>query len=172
MSSYENAPATLLLATHCAVCGRPLVDSVSVETGMGPDCRSKHGYNAEAAPEARAEANKLVYQIALKQGGVEVLQAAVRLRELGFAKLASVLIERKAEVTITEDAAGVVVESPYVPEAVEAFRKVPGRRWDKDAKVNRFPASSKRALMMVLATYYAGRAAIGPKGPFVIEEVA
>jgi len=42
--SYENAPATVLLATHCACCGRPLVDAVSVEAGMGPHCRAKHGY--------------------------------------------------------------------------------------------------------------------------------
>lgn len=28
MSNYENAPATVMLATHCAMCARPLVDSV------------------------------------------------------------------------------------------------------------------------------------------------
>lgn len=166
--SYETAPATVLVATNCAVCARPLVDAVSVETGMGPDCRKKHGFNIEAAPETRAEANKLVYQIALNQGGVEVLKAAVRLRELGFSKLAAVLIERKAEVTITEDAEGVVVESPYVEEAVAAFRSIPGRKWDKEAKANRFPTGSKAALLKVLVTFYAGRTAMGPKGPFLI----
>lgn len=45
--TYELAPSTVLLATHCAICGRPLRDAVSVETGVGPDCREKHGY-AEA----------------------------------------------------------------------------------------------------------------------------
>jgi hypothetical protein len=42
--SYENAPATKLLATHCACCARPLVDALSVELGIGPDCRKKHGF--------------------------------------------------------------------------------------------------------------------------------
>lgn len=51
MSTYENAPATKLLATNCACCGRALVDAVSVETGVGPDCREMHGY-AEAQGDA------------------------------------------------------------------------------------------------------------------------
>ena len=51
-AGYEASPACLLLATHCACCGRPLVDAKSVETGVGPDCRKKHGYaTAEKAPE-------------------------------------------------------------------------------------------------------------------------
>ena len=37
--SYENAPATKMLATNCCCCGRPLVDSMSVELGIGPECR-------------------------------------------------------------------------------------------------------------------------------------
>lgn len=41
---YENAPATQLLASYCACCSRPLVDSISVEAGIGPVCREKHGY--------------------------------------------------------------------------------------------------------------------------------
>ena len=51
--SYENAPATQMIASHCCVCNRPLVDSVSVELGIGPDCRKKHGYNVEATEENR-----------------------------------------------------------------------------------------------------------------------
>jgi hypothetical protein len=44
-SSYVNAPATKMLASHCAVCGRPLCDATSVELGIGPICRGKHGYD-------------------------------------------------------------------------------------------------------------------------------
>lgn len=44
--SYETAPATIMLATQCACCRRPLVDAVSIETGMGPVCRKRHGFNA------------------------------------------------------------------------------------------------------------------------------
>jgi hypothetical protein len=43
--SYENAPATIMLATHCACCARSLVDAASIEAGMGPVCRKRHGYN-------------------------------------------------------------------------------------------------------------------------------
>ena len=37
---YTNAPATKLLATNCLACGRPLVDALSVERGVGPECAS------------------------------------------------------------------------------------------------------------------------------------
>lgn len=50
MANYENAPATILLATTCACCGRPLVDAASVEAGIGPDCRRKYGYGDAQAP--------------------------------------------------------------------------------------------------------------------------
>jgi len=62
--SYETAPATILLATRCCVCNRPLVDAVSVELGIGPDCREKYGYNVDVEPEAREAANKLVHRVA------------------------------------------------------------------------------------------------------------
>lgn len=41
---YEDAKATKMLATHCAACGRPLVDASSVEYGVGPVCRKKYQY--------------------------------------------------------------------------------------------------------------------------------
>jgi len=48
MSNYENSPATALVATRCCCCGRKLVDADSVESGVGPVCRKKHGF---AAPD-------------------------------------------------------------------------------------------------------------------------
>jgi hypothetical protein len=44
MNDYTMAPATTLLATSCACCSKPLLDADSVETGVGPECRRKHGY--------------------------------------------------------------------------------------------------------------------------------
>lgn len=41
--SIQNAAALSMLATHCAVCRRDLRDPVSVELGIGPDCRKKYG---------------------------------------------------------------------------------------------------------------------------------
>jgi len=40
---WENAVSTKLLATHCAICGRPLRDPESIERGIGPDCNEKLG---------------------------------------------------------------------------------------------------------------------------------
>lgn len=55
--SYESAPATLLVATHCCVCRRPLVDADSVECGIGPTCRS--GMDPDVTPDWEAVADHL-----------------------------------------------------------------------------------------------------------------
>ena len=56
--SYESAPATRMIATDCACCGRPLLDSDSVELGIGPICRKRHGYFDAIDPDFRQEANR------------------------------------------------------------------------------------------------------------------
>ena len=43
-TTYENAPATQLVATHCACCGRALVDANSLKIGVGPTCAARHGF--------------------------------------------------------------------------------------------------------------------------------
>lgn len=48
--SYEQAPATAFVATACACCGRALLDAISVEAGIGPDCRAKYGYGEAQGP--------------------------------------------------------------------------------------------------------------------------
>ena len=53
--SYENAPATMLVATHCCVCNRPLVDADSVEMGIGPTCRGHVEPDAEPAWDVVAD---------------------------------------------------------------------------------------------------------------------
>jgi hypothetical protein len=185
---YENAPATKLLATHCACCGIPLVDSVSVDVGVGPVCRKKHGFTKKVSEEVRREANQLVYQIALAnsegQGNaprarrMDIARACTRLRELGFDKLAGIIEKRICPVRITVAGNALVVASPYSEEATDAFRRVPGRHWhgrgcscgrDLGAeKVNAFPLASRPALWAALQRAFRGQVAIGPKGPFVI----
>ncbi len=59
--TYENAPATKLIAVECACCGRPLLDAVSVETGMGPHCRKKHGFSK---PDVEVDALAIVSTLA------------------------------------------------------------------------------------------------------------
>jgi hypothetical protein len=197
--SYENAPGTELIATSCACCARPLLDAVSVETGVGPDCRRKFGFNeaqqpadmqgafallaslattetaetflapfrcGEASP--RELSNLLVHRIAAAQIGEHVNAYTNAIRALGFVKLADRIAERIAKVVIEADANELTVKVPYSEEAVHAFRKVPGRRWDREAKVYRLPATSKRALFNVLRDLFPGVTARGPKGVFVL----
>lgn len=93
--SHDNAPATRLVATRCAVCGRSLVDAESVEAGIGPDCRQKYGFNIPVEPELRAIANKIVHDIALgSYPGAEVDEPLRELRALGFDHLADRIAER------------------------------------------------------------------------------
>lgn len=74
MSNYENAPATQMVATKCACCAKPLVDAVSVETGVGPDCRKKHGYGSAQKP-------------------ADLVRAAAALASLGAASFAGVSVD-------------------------------------------------------------------------------
>jgi len=173
-SGYENAPATVMLATHCAVCARPLVDSVSVETGIGPDCRKKHGYGAEVSEVARTEGNAIVHAIAADPDmSREALAAAVaRLRAIGFETLASVITTRrmgKPEIEITAANDGrLAVRTPFNPDALPAWRSIPGRAWDGSAKVNTVPASARARVWALLKAFHAGAVGIGPQGAFTV----
>lgn len=93
--SHENAPATKLLATNCAACGRALVDAESVETGIGPECRKRYATEGKLAESVRAEANQLVWSVARKgvskQDAWTVIQ---RLAQLGCATLADRIAKR------------------------------------------------------------------------------
>ncbi len=170
--SYENAPATLMLATHCAVCRRPLVDSVSVETGMGPDCRERHGFNIDVPAEARAEANKLVHAIALGVDAGTLKLHVLALRCYGFDRLADVLVDRNAAVRITPAGVGyIAVTTPYNPDFVEAFKAaLPWRKWDREAKVWLVPdtTQAKRVLWGVLRRFFNGQLGVAPSGLFVV----
>ena len=92
---HENAPATKLLATNCACCGRALVDALSVETGIGPECRKRFSVDVVVDEAARVEANRLVFEVA--RGGITRRDAQPvfdRLAELGFTVLAERIAKR------------------------------------------------------------------------------
>jgi len=157
--SYETAPATVMLATNCACCGKELVDADSVEAGMGPVCRKRHGYaKPDAAPDwvavgaalppelrqvvldleygfdaddPRRVANRIVHRIACDQYGPSVNALTNALRALGFQKLADRIENRVVAVRIERDGDRLVVFAPFREELVPAWRNVPGRRWDK-----------------------------------------
>ena len=180
MNSYENAPATKMLATNCVCCGRALVDAISVSIGVGPECRKE--YDGGISEEVRSEANKLVHAAACSAGIgriVEVMEAADKVEALGLKVLASKMrrrfrnAERNVDIEIEEIEGGNYrVLTPYRRKDskafVEAWRKVPGRRWVNGANV--VPIASKSALWSVLKEFFGGHYAKGPMGVFRIPE--
>lgn len=181
--SYETAPATQLLATCCAICARPLVDAVSVETGIGPDCRRRCGLNAappagdwtavegllgadearalRAAAEPRAEelgleraaANVLVYRIAAHQTGPGVAKMAAALAALGFAKLSAMIAKRLCAVFVAIDGDTYRVKAPYNETFNEALRGH-GTIFERETKTRIVPRAKRETLWAAIRKAY------------------
>jgi len=183
MSGYENAPATQMIATNCACCGKALVDAISVQTGVGPECRKRHGYNI-AVPEAvRQAANKAIYQIAIAVSTDSVtattVALAASLTDLGFPKIAEIISRRLTTVSIEEVDGTYQVRVPFSPD-FNAASWTPGRKGLKlpaaEGKkrqpfVWRFPrtAAARKVLWTALAKAFPGALGIGPKGAFTVK---
>ena len=180
-NGYMNAPATKLLATHCVCCGRPLCDSISVEMGIGPECRS--GDNAGIDSDIQKIANEHVFKaaIAAQYGKVgKVREYAELIRRLGLGvladkvehrfKVAVAKVERSSDILIEEIDGGYRVVTPFRRKAKEEFiaawRTIPGRRWRDGA--NWVPVESKAQLWTVLRQFFGGKYGKGPKGIFRI----
>lgn len=177
---YESAPATKLLATHCCVCGRPLVEADSVESGIGPTCAKRTGYgyptgtpDVDAAralidglglvvdfTDPHKAANKLVYLASANVDNLTVARVLARaVKALGYIVLGDTLITRFAPATVTVHRNGtelvVTTEvkgfgTPLFDTLVTALRRVPGRRWVGEEKATHYPMGSKRALWEAL----------------------
>lgn len=166
--SYESAPATKLLATHCIFCNRPLVDAASVEAGIGPVCRNKVGYNDPVSDSARKQANSLVHRIALNRSSPEVKQWITGVAMLGLKRLAERLEEALADIRIEEREGKLWVKAPYLEAALGDWRRIPGRLFDGATKCNVVPVSQKRLVHSLLAKHYKGSTGLGPRGLFVL----
>jgi hypothetical protein len=177
--SYENSLQCRLLATHCCSCGRPLVDAVSVELGIGPECRS--GFDGGITPSQREACNVLTHRASVlaTEGNVEGVRAvAEEVRALGLLGLADkiasrfVNAERQAKITIrTVTITGtdyLAVDTPYKRSAgtefVGAWRSIPGRLW-RDGR-NLVPVSSKPQLWALLKQFFPGEFGKGDRGVF------
>jgi hypothetical protein len=181
---HENSIQSRLLATHCVACGRRLTDAVSVEMGIGPECRD--GFNGSFSEEQRAAANKIVFKAAIAaQSGAaeEVIAAANALRDLGFTDLAEKVGRRFVNATknaardgiiiaLADAGARLLVTTPYRRGDSDAYtaawRAVPGRRWDHARKINIVPADARPAVWDLLRRFFPGKWATGPKGIFRI----
>lgn len=184
MSDYTEAPATKMLATNCACCHLPLLDAQSVEIGMGPVCRKKHGYDQvlDLPEEDRKTANKLIHNVACHRDGPTVLDACTKLFALGCSRVVLAILKRCAKVQIaTTDATHahgpnriavkIVGDIPDFGALLADFRAIRGRRWDAEGKVNTFPVETKPAVFAVLKKHFAGAMAVGPKGPFMVPQL-
>jgi hypothetical protein len=69
-----------------------------------------------------------------------------------------------------QDEAYFLVAAPYNADAVDAWRDIPGRRWERGERCNRVPYRQARALNALLVRFYKGQDAMGPKGFFVVGE--
>jgi hypothetical protein len=179
--SYVNAPATQLLATNCCCCGRPLVDSVSVELGIGPECRA--GETNDITEQQRTLCNKLTHHaaIAAQSGKIDLVrECAQAIRDLGLISLADkvehrfVNAERLAKIRISE-AGGefegyLKVVTPFrrgdKAAFISAWRAIPGRRYKNDANYV-LPVHAGKVLD-ILKRFFPGQYDIGRKGPFKI----
>lgn len=173
MTSYENAPSTTLLATHCALCGRPLRDADSVERGVGPDCADKHGY-ASAQGEAdwdkvddllaggqrsqdlfevvaprygdsHKAANAIVHHAALVPRTARKLHVDL-LAALGYHRLAVALEAAAGDVVRVSVLEGglLAVKAPYNPAFGSAIKAARiGARWNPTDKEWVVPADQK-----------------------------
>lgn len=192
-AGYENAPATKMVATFCACCGKELVDAKSLESGMGPHCRKKHGFNAElSAPSAEAAArviksalagglvltegdladprkvaNRIVYRIAAEQDSVASRHLAAAVWHLGLTKLAGILAKRLGGVVVTQEGDELVIKAPYDPNVGYRMSRA-GALWHKETKTRRAPLSARESVFHALIDAYPGALLIGTKNAAVI----
>lgn len=180
--SYEAAPATKMLATKCAMCGRPLLDAASVEAGLGPVCRMKSAaLEADVTEEQREEGNRLIHRIAVLRSTTnaefawknapaarELVDCITRIRGVGLARLASVLEERLLEVRVTEVVDLYELRVPYRADFVaQAWRY--GLKWNAERRAYSFKRERRADVYVALRRHFACALGRGPRGLFVVE---
>ena len=166
-----------LLATNCCICGRPLVDAISVSVGMGPDCRDD--YNAGISTEIQTKCNQLtcLAAIAAQKGDIEsIYKYATEIETLGLTILADkirhrfVNAKKNVKITITEAYGNLYVTTPYKRSDgfVKAWRAIEGRIY-RD-KINIVPVEAKPQVWALLKEFFPKVYGKGPKGLFRIPD--
>src|SRR3972149_4551872 len=100
----------------------------------------------------------------MDQDGPFVAEGCNRLREIGFEKLADRILTRTAPVRVQVDGGYLLVSTPYDPRLVAAFQSIPGRRWNRERKVNMVPLSARAAIESMAARFFPGRVTVWPEG--------
>jgi len=101
---YLAAPATAILATHCCLCGRELLDAASVERGLGPTCAKRAGVGDTAHPADWPRALRAL-------GRTDIAAASLPGWALDAHRVSNVLVHR----------VGRAPEAPAVPHVCEAI---------------------------------------------------
>jgi len=180
MADYVKAPACQMLQVHCVCCGRLLLDADSVAQGIGPECR---GGLELLEPDIRTIANEHVYhaaEAAMAGKAQEVLEYADLVEKLdeNLVALANRMRRRfvkardrqEYEITIEEDGDRLLVDTPFrrgeKEEFIQAWRDIPGRRFDSERRMNSVPSKERVALWALLRRFFPGKWGMGPKGLF------
>lgn len=184
-----SSAAYRMLATRCAVCARNLRDPVSVELGIGPDCRKAYAFTGEGlSAEGYERARAIVFQLALEASAkainpANVLIASDELREIGLSKLADVLINRNAKISIKAHGAdALLVKFPYAMAASFEIGRLGGTVVRDDSRPSpkdgrgafvgyAVPAANRNAVWSVLRRHFVGLLGVGPRGPFVVTAI-
>ena len=173
---YESSTQCQLLETYCCACGKELVDSISVQLGIGPDCRK--GFNDGISEETRRACNILTYDasVAAQEGNVvKVRKISEMIRDLGLDSLADkirdrfVNAERLAKIKIEEVPGGIIIKTPHKRDDsfVSDWRAIPGRRY-RGAGKNFIPTESKRAVWELIKKWFPDIYGVGPQGAFKV----
>jgi hypothetical protein len=138
------------------------------------------------SPDVQDAANKLVFlaAIAAQQGHIdEVMAKADAVQALGLNVLADKIrrrfkgaFVRQTDLQIVELGEFLRVKTPFrrgaKAEFIEAWRAVPGRRFDRATECNVIPKTSKVELWGLLCKFFPGKYGVGPKGVFRVPVAA
>jgi len=172
-----------LASSNCAACGRPLTDAISIETGVGPDCRANYNYVAisKLSDADRFTVNGLLHTIAAdKLYGDQLREAIHTIFLCGLADLAK-RIERRVHrrlapvqtsIEVVYEAVPVVPKPLNLPftltegqerarEAVQRLMNVPGFGLCVNAG---YAGVGKTTLMRVFGQEYGTPQIITPTG--------
>lgn len=178
-NDYTASPACALVATRCACCNRELVDAESVERGMGPWCRKKHGYGAAEGyadwagvdralagtpaleviatekVHPRLAANYLVWLVALAPEAPEAAHYVVAIYRLGYRVLAAKIAgnpRSKVRGVVVEEVGDLLVVHGAFSKSLNVALRACGvpSTFDFEAKVRRVPVAARGRLVAAL----------------------
>jgi hypothetical protein len=167
-----------------------LVDAISVETGVGPECRKKHGFNdaqkdpnwaevkklmpsidGETREEAHRAANILIYRIAVEQTGEMVAIMVATVAALGYIKLAERMAARiSGKLSVIREGDKLLVKTPY-NEGMIANLRAFGGRWDKEKKIWEVSTERRNGVWMALRYSFGGNLLRVNEGVVIIPKV-